>query len=72
MQIKINDYQSTTISMETKSQQAPIEIQPHKNTKSYIKETLWYKGKNHKAASKIFTMKIDIITLKFMPNFSSQ
>ena len=38
--------------METKSQQAPIEIQPHKNTKSYIKETLWYRGKNHKATLK--------------------
>ena len=38
--------------METKIQQAPIEIQPHKNTKSYIKETLWYRGKNHRVAPK--------------------
>ena len=38
--------------METKIQQAPIEIQPHKNTKSYIKEILWYSGKNHQAARK--------------------
>ena len=31
--------------METKIQQPPIEIQPHKNAKSYIKENLWLEEK---------------------------
>ena len=34
--------------METKIQQAPMGVQPHKNTKFYVKKPLLCRGKNHR------------------------
>ena len=54
-----------------KFQQAPHKHN-HIRTPNLMWKTLWCRGKNHKAALKIIHYQIEIITIKFMLNFSPQ
>ena len=57
--------------METKSWQAQKEHN-HTGTPNLTRETIQCREKNHEVVVKKSTMKIEITTLKFMPNLSSQ